>query len=368
MAYVLWKQKAIEYHSRRLTIAKDTDDEAGKAIALSNLGASYWGHDDVRRAIIHFRDFSVSLRALESNLNPNELRKYLLTFWEQFAPGVDVWVAAEMEMAISEPVSKDEVVVDGTSGQWTALVAEELLRRRSEMSDIAELLETASSDVGQETERALLAMDQDLTAEGIVQMVKRLHASYVVVIKLWDNRLFTWVLEGNRGDMVYACVKSIEDEEDIGRIDELIRGATFDTWHQMRQVLREANELISDDDIGESADQILKEKLSTEEVRKIVPPSLWDDWQKLYLYPNFREVVSGTGILFERIRDEFAQRALDRLSALILQPIMDNVPAVQRAIMYSEVGERPVSLPLQFLSPYCFIVLLHVQKAGRLYI
>lgn len=159
---------------------------------------------------------------MEKGLSVGDWRRFLLGFLESYAGEMDGWVHATMRQG----------------NHLEALRVEEWRRCRSELHYLAD----TGSDV---FSAAMNSLGAEVTAQGLVDMVKQADSSFVILIKCGSRSLVTWVLSGETGELVCSDEKDFGEEEITAHdINSWLASVNFVHWSKLLQAFSQARSRI----------------------------------------------------------------------------------------------------------------------------
>ena len=313
-------QMAIDSGHKSLEIAQQLDDRPEQRIAHSTLGLAYAGSGQPGLACSHFAASDDLVRETETLLADGQWRRHLLSFGEECVHFLDEWVLAA-----------------GRSGDMVeALRVEERRRCQSELAYQADVMRGR----------------HDVSVDGLKAIASSAGAAFVIVTKMFSGRLLTWVLSGETGDLLYANIEDIEERESA--IKEWTKGATFAEWAEWQRALKKAQQWLINEErncrpVSRTEMKKAVELLIPENMKSDVDEELWEVIHDPVMFP---ETVSGLSGAYKELRRHFfqkAEKAMEELSKLLWQPIVEKCPAVRDVVR----GDAPHAKPVrQCLSNY----------------
>ena len=318
---------AIEYSQKYLDITHELGDLPGQRLAHGNLGLFYAKSGQFGLACPHFASSDALVRRMEAQLTEGQWRRHLLTSGGPYAALLDWWVVAAAR-----------------SGDMAeALWVEERRRCRSEVAYQADVRGRQGG------------------VDGLKAMTTRTGASFVVVTKMHQGTLLTWVLSGETGELVYGKAADIAGRED--EIEECVNRVTFAEWAEWQEVLCKARKLNAgkrsqkkDKQIWDTIQTWLKRWVGRwthtaskgkqagaimyswvkDLIENLIPAEMKGDmennlWTSIRDPGAFPATVCGRGKAAEDLRAHFfkkAEVALQKLSELLWEPILAECQAL----------------------------------------
>ena len=319
-------QAAIDLAKRALAIAEKLEAKPEQQRAHGTLGLCYARSGQLELACSHFASSDAVAQKLEAHLAEGFWRRHLVGSGDQHIHMLDEWVAAAVRSG------SDATMVE-------ALAVED--RRRY----IAELLSQAKAQVELGGKACV-----DTSVDRLTSTVKSLGASFVVFTKKLGDKLLTWVLRGNTGELVYHS--SGDGVSIAGRQREIaqwVEDATFVEWGRWqrqldwaRRTARWAKRLCITMD--ERWWQTLIRDTISADMRGDIKRGLW---RAMHTVPKFGQAIAradSRGLL--KLRRHFfvkAKHAMARLNDLIWTPIMETcVPMRQELLEARDRCSKPV--------------------------
>lgn len=316
-------EKAIEYHQENLKMARQLKDRPAEIRARASLGLGRFRSGNPAQAFRHFTKFEDLLCKLEGQLVEGRWRRHLPGFVESYADCMDAWVAAAAQA--------DDML--------EALRVEEWRRCRSELPYLAEDGNGsggASSEASQNTET-----DKDVMTKMLEDIAKNADASFIIIFKMHENTLLTWVLSGETGKLVYE--DKMDTEKQGCMISEWVASTTFTEWTRWyRALIRARQEIVKRE---KESGQVLGEEELENLIEEIIPTDMkgeLDDklWTAIRDPRIFREAAFGQNKVVVDLQDHYfdtANFALDQLSAVLWEPILEKCQLLKE---YLKVGSE----------------------------
>ena len=325
-------EKGIEYGHKLLQIAQELDDMPAQRTAHGNLGVAFARSGQLDLACRHFASSDALARQLEAQLTRGQWRRHLLSFGEAHTRFMDTWV-------VSAARSGDMV---------EALRVEEQRRCRSELAYQADTV-WGRREGG--------VKDGDVSVDELKAMATSADAAFVVVVKMFDSALLTWVLSGETGELVYErCLDKAHQDQDIAEWVASVTFAKWEGWHQTFSKARD--ELVR----LRKASGLDEESSVADLIQSTFPDAMKGDmdeelWASIRDPSTFRSTICGFGPVFSALQRHIflkAERAMGKLSTLLLEPIVDKCPALEKIVRGDCPSTKPVGAWLSSNSCACF--------------
>ena len=301
-------EAAIKYHREHLKTANQLDDTSGQIAAHGDLGINFARSGQLGLACSHFSLAGTLVRQLEAQLADGQWRQHLLTFGEPYAIYLDWWVVSAAR-----------------SGDMAeALRLEERRRSRSEL--------TRQADVQGRQGRA----NDDASVDNLKAMARSADASFMVVMKVFDDALLTWVLSGETGELLYAEIEDIAGRR--GEIAEWVNYASFVKWTEWQRVPNRLREWETHETRNGRPVERKDRQKAFEWLKKDALKGDADE-------ESFRKTVSAQSDSFEELQNHFSKKAYDamgKLSKLLWEPIVEKCRAVKECLEGDVRHSKPV--------------------------
>ena len=306
---------AIKYGEEFLRIAQQLDDRPRQRLAHGNLGLVYarCGQFDLARQ--NFEKFYEFMCQLEVQLADGKWRLHLLTFGENHVHFMDEWVVAAARSGNMEE----------------ALRVEDLRRCRSELAYQADVVQGR----------------QDVSLDKLKAMARSAGAAFVIVMKMFDDTLLTWVLSGESGELLYTRQKNLARKQ--AKISKLVNCVTFAEWERWQKQLVMARESLKER--RKEQNGVIPIRWLKSEIETLISEDMKGDlnrklWRSMRDPKTFERVVTQVGSPeISELHKHFlqkAERAMDKLNELLWKPI-ERCTAVKTELESETRCDRPVS-------------------------
>ena len=300
--------KAIEHYQEYLTMTELLGDRPAQARAQASLGLERFRSGNPALAFRHFTKFEHLLSELEEQLTQDQWRRHLAGFVDNYAECMDAWVVAAAQ----------------AGDMLEALRVEEWRRCRSEQ---------------------LCCPRKDGTPG--FGLAGAADASFVIVFKVYENNLMTWVLSGESGQLVYDKLVDVRGHRH--RIPEWVSSVSFSELSGWLQAFAKARDAIEHEE--EAHGRPVGAKGLEKIAERVIPDSMKGDlrrklWASIRDARTFPETVCGLSREFEMLESHFFQKAdtaMEELSKLLLGPILKEFPGLERNLR----GEAPCIKPVR---------------------
>ena len=247
------------------------------------------------------------------------MRQHLAGFVESYADCMDAWV-----MAAAQAGKMSE-----------ALEVEEWRRCRSELPYF--------------TKDGTVEGDRGASLGKLQDIAKEVNASFLVIFKLYEGCIMTWVLSGETGELVHSkLAEDVWSKEFDSRPEEWVKNATFREWDQWQRALKRALRCIKNKTRDGRA-------ISDEDLRKIakekIPVDMKDDldeelWESIRDPKKFESTVNGKSEAYKELKEHYflkAGLALSLLSDKLWKPILKECQVLKSFLDGGSRCAKPVS-------------------------
>ena len=305
--------KAAEHHKKFLKMARDLEDKPAQIRALVSLGQQHLRSGRSVLASEVFKESGTLLSELEKQLRKGRWRTHLPGFVETYADCMDAWVAAAAQ----------------AGDMLAALRVEEWRRCRSELPYLSD------KDV-----------KESVTADELQDIAKRMDASFIVVFKVHEDTLMTWVLSGESGELVYE--KAVNIAEQKCELSKWVASATFAEWAEWHRTFVKMRRKIEQE--GEDLKAVV-ESMITNAMRGNLCEELWESIRDPSTPPAPIEWLLKK---YKKLKEHFfknADDAIKELSKLLLEPISNECEAMEKVLQGNDtLSIKPVRVVFFFLS------------------
>ena len=310
-------ETAIWYSQSYLEISKDLGNIPTQMIAMGNLGVLYAHSGQLDMACSHFASSDALMKELEAQLAEGQWRRHLLAFGEKHARFMDEWVVAAAQ-----------------SGDMAeALRVEERRRCRSELA-----YQTHAQG------------SQNVDVDELKEMARSADASFVVVMKSYDDTLLTWLLSGETGDLLHT---GIARQQQHGEVSEWVSSVTFAEWGWWQDQFARAQRLIEKKKEQQQGGDITYAWLERL-IERLAPNAMKGDlddrlWRSIRDPGTFPVTVRGLNKTFKELQMHYftkAERALQQLTELLWEPMLRKCGALQQYLDGDAPRRKPVGWSL----------------------
>ena len=307
--------KAIEHHQEYLKMAKHLEDKPAQTRAHASLGLEHFHSRNLAQAFRHFTIFGDLLSDLEEQLSEGQWRQHLTGFVENYAECMDAWVAAAAQ----------------AGDMLEALRVEEWRRCRSELPYLPKVGDgNSSGDI-----QGIEAGDKDVMAHGLEDIAKRVDASFIIMFKMYENTLMTWVLSGETGKLVYQNLVDLRGRQ--RKVSEWVASVTFAEWAEWQQAFEKARRWL--ERVKQAEGSLRNEDLQNI-AKALIKDSMRGDldenlWASIHDPRTFPETVFGLSRPFKTLQSHFFQKAENsrgELSKLLWKPILEECTDLQKSL------------------------------------
>lgn len=192
---------------------------------------------------------------------------------------------------------------------------------------------------------------RDVMGYRLENVTRHVDASFIIVLKMYENTLMTWVLSSETEDLEYTA--SVDIAERKCEFSDWMSCAAFAEWAEWQQVFAKARQTI---ECEEESGRPMGEDDLIRLAQVLIPDTMKGDldadlWASIRDPRTFPEVVCSLGRPFEMLERHFCEKAegaLDELSRLLWEPILQQCPSLQESLQGDAACVKPVRALLCF--------------------
>ena len=325
--------QAVEYYEMNLGIQQKLGDKSGEWKAHESLAHIYWKLKKYLGVMTSCFRCDELYRESERLQNQVQLSREqgcqrLLNFGEDNSAFADLMVMASARIACMS--SHDDM--------GDALRLEEWRRCRSEMAHLS----------GAQEQRR----NADVTISDVRNMASDVGASFIIMYKLYDGELLTWLLSGVSGQLLKSWSHVIEGGQ--GKVEKDLASVTFAEWERWPRQFQKARRHIEQNEDrekkGENVERDWRDKVVDLFIHQDMKGDLDDElWGKIRSREVFNRIVNTVEYQcspeFGELKTHFfkkANEARDWLNKQLWEPVVEMCNDVKKTLESDSQRSKPV--------------------------